>query len=1405
MLWLPLFNHPRWLLTLLWFLTLPDPESWWLLNTLDVGIGLGIGCFLWQLRPLRPSLEEGLPIFNSLNYPGIDSVWDSPGTAASPVDAPPAPSPLSFTISPLHRAAPPAPPTLSLMGSPPIPLPYPAWMPSPTESAAEHCSKASVACWFCPMSDLRLPNLLFPGHIDVGLDQDWVSLNLPKPVENWGCPNRNPLAREGKELLDSLWLQPETLKNSRVLPWQSQPPLLVHPAIIDRSCLDRQRFFSLSLDLLCTASFDGYFLQLNSSWERALGYSVDSLLAQKFLDLVHPDDLESTLAELAKLNQGDPTLCFENRYRCENGEYIWLSWVATPYVREQVIYAVARDVTDRKNQEKRLRLMERAINHASNGIIITDATDPQNPAIYVNAAVQRVTGYTPQDILGHNCRLFQSHDRHQPELNLLRQAIDNGQECKVVLRNYCRDGSLFWNELHIAPIYDESQHLTHFIGIQTDITEQKNFQIKLLDSEFHLRTIINTISDGLLVVDQEGKILFCNPAAEQIFGRSRTQLQEQEFGLPFAEGKWVEVTIRNPQRLIMTEMTTTPVVWQQKKAFLVSLRDVTDRNLAEEALHKKQKQFRLIFELAPTGMALASIQGQFVHVNPALCEMLDYEPTALEKLSIQDITHPEDLSLWQGAHHRLLWDPAEGSMRLEQRFIAHTGRIVHTILQVALLRDDMEEPIQLITEFVDITNRKQAEAALLSSEQFLRSIFNGIEEAIFVLDVLPGDEFRYVSLNFAYEKMTGLSSDQVRGKRPEDVLEPAWAEMALSHYRTCLYQGDRLTYEEHVVFQGQSLWWMTKLTPLRNSQGVTYRIIGTSIDMTARKQMENALRQSEHRYRQMVETATEGIWLLDQDYCTSFVNRQTAEMLGYTPKEMRGKSLLEFIRPKDAPAAAVYLRNGKDGNLEPSDFQFVRRDGTSLWAIVSASPLLNEQGDYTGALAMLTDITERRQAEEKMRHMALYDALTQLPNRTLFLDRLSQAIYRAHRHKNFNFAVLFLDLDRFKVINDSLGHSIGDELLVAFAELVQSLLRPTDTLARLGGDEFTILLEDLGDASDTNIVAERINSALIQPFIIQGYEVFTNVSIGIAFGNPSILNPETLLRDADTAMYTAKSQGKGCHAVFDAQMHQQALDRLHLELDLRRALDRKELSVYYQPIVSLTTGKLMGFEALVRWQHATQGLVPPDRFIPIAEETGLIIAVGQYVLTEACRQTQFWQENFPGYENLMISVNISSRQFSQPQLVSSILNILDSTGLNPHSLKLEITETSLMENPELAASILDQLDRAGVQLAMDDFGTGYSSLNYLRRFPVHTLKIDKSFVFRLGTQEEDLEIIRTIIALAHNLRMNVIAEGVENWSQLIQLRSLHCEFGQGYFFAKPLHPDFATSLVGEDPLWVAPL
>jgi len=275
--------------------------------------------------------------------------------------------------------------------------------------------------------------------------------------------------------------------------------------------------------------------------------------------------------------------------------------------------------------------------------------------------------------------------------------------------------------------------------------------------------------------------------------------------------------------------------------------------------------------------------------------------------------------------------------------------------------------------------------------------------------------------------------------------------------------------------------------------------------------------------------------------------------------------------------------------------------------------------------------------------------------------------------------------------------------------------------------------------------------------------------------------------------------------VFDAQMHQQALDRLHLELDLRRALDRKELSVYYQPIVSLTTGKLMGFEALVRWQHATQGLVPPDRFIPIAEETGLIIAVGQYVLTEACRQTQFWQENFPGYENLMISVNISSRQFSQPQLVSSILNILDSTGLNPHSLKLEITETSLMENPELAASILDQLDRAGVQLAMDDFGTGYSSLNYLRRFPVHTLKIDKSFVFRLGTQEEDLEIIRTIIALAHNLRMNVIAEGVENWSQLIQLRSLHCEFGQGYFFAKPLHPDFATSLVGEDPLWVAPL
>ncbi len=574
---------------------------------------------------------------------------------------------------------------------------------------------------------------------------------------------------------------------------------------------------------------------------------------------------------------------------------------------------------------------------------------------------------------------------------------------------------------------------------------------------------------------------------------------------------------------------------------------------------------------------------------------------------------------------------------------------------------------------------------------------------------------------------------------------------------------------------------------------------------------EAGRRESEQRFRALIENATDIVVIVDKDGIFRYISPSQERIFGYKTEALLGKKCLDYIYPEDVPLAiATMKRSIKQPRISQAaiECRLFRCNGSLCFLEAVATNLLDDPS-VKGVVINCHDITERKQAEEQLRFYAFYDPLTGLPNRTLFLENLGHLLDRTSKQdmqdlSPARFAVLFLDLDRFDVIKYSLGHLVADELLSATAARLVRCVGIADMVARVGIDEFALLLTQIEDVAQVQRIAQKIHSSIAMPFHLEGREVFTTASIGIAIaGNSPIApttnydRPEDFLRAADTAMYYAKRRGKGCSDVFDASMHAHALARLELEADLRRGIERQELLLHYQPIVSLFTGRLTGFEALVRWNHPQMGLVSPGDFIPAAEETGLILPLGSWVLREACRQLACWQKQFPSASSLTMSVNLAGLQLVQPDLIDQIDRILKETGLEGHRLKLELTETIFMEIAEVAPAVLEQLKARKIQLSIDDFGTGYSSLSRLHQWPLDTLKIDRSFVNRLSLGNESSEVVRTIVNLAHNLGLDVIAEGVETADQMSQLRSLQCQCGQGNFLSKPLDSKAATDLIGE--------
>ena len=768
--------------------------------------------------------------------------------------------------------------------------------------------------------------------------------------------------------------------------------------------------------------------------------------------------------------------------------------------------------------------------------------------------------------------------------------------------------------------------------------------------------------------------------------------------------------------------------------------------------------------------------GMFTEVNDAACELLGYTRAELLRLACDRVFNAVDLRKLKSK------SPGKHSPTMRIELQGKSGKALLCNVQASSL--DQGDGHALLLKCQVTAGGKPLSITPSEPEHKYRTFFENASEGIY--QSTPDGSI--VNANPALARILGYDS-------PEEVLASRLniasriyvrAEQRIELLRRLEEHGQYINQEFQVFRRdGTTIWVCDSSRAVKDERGRTLYYQGSLQDITGRKRAEEALLRSEEKYRLLVDMSQDGVFL-SQAGKFVYVNRAFALMLGYDSEEMLGMSLSTVIAEADANLTEQIASDAVDPHAMDRHEMHLRAKSDKRRVTTSVTVSRISWRGRPAIMGTARDVTERKKAEQDLVHSAYHDALTGLPNRGFFMDRLRQALGTGSTSDSGKFALLFLDLDRFKLINDSLGHSFGDRLLVAITKRLRTCLRPADLMARYGGDEFTILLEHLQNLDEATAVADRIHEELARAFNVGGRDVFSTASIGIVSNAPHYRHPDELLRDADTAMYRAKAAGKAGYVVFDEAMHQHVKANLKLETELRHALQRNEFRVYFQPVMDLASGRLTGFEALVRWAHPERGLVAPEQFLTVAEETGLIIPLGWWVMETACAQLSQWRKRHKHLDDhVTVSVNIANRQFAHWVLPQRVARVLDMTGIPAKNLCLEITETVFMDNPELAAETIGRLRTIGVNLQMDDFGTGYSSLSALRTFKLDTLKIDRSFIAGIEKNRSDRAIVRTITVLAADLGMDVVAEGIETARQLELLRALGCRRGQGYYFSKP--------------------
>jgi diguanylate cyclase (GGDEF)-like protein/PAS domain S-box-containing protein len=972
-----------------------------------------------------------------------------------------------------------------------------------------------------------------------------------------------------------------------------------------------------------------------------------------------------------------------------------------------------------------------------------------------------------------------------------------------------QDGKVRWLEARGRLYRNDSGEPARMAGLTTDITEQKLSELALAESEERYRSVISGLAEGVMLIAPDGQCLTANESAERILGLTRDELMGRKLrdlawqtlhadGSPFEPTDYPAVRTLKTGRpcrevLMGVRHGTGELRWitintqplrrpaeARPHAVVASFTDVTERVAAESALRESEERFRTLVEHAPEAIVVLDPDtGRFADVNENATRLFGLPRAALLALGPVELSAPVQPDGRDAAQASVSY--IEAAVRGETPVFEWLHRDAEgrdIICEVRLVRLRSGERWLVRGSILDIVERKRIEAALRESEAKFAAVFRVCPESISISTV---DDGVYIDVNDAYEQVFGYRREHVLGRSSLDL--GVWV--------------DALERRELVRRVAQHRIVQDFDASIRRADGEirTARMSGGALelngrrcvvlvvrDVTRQKEQEEAVRLA----ARVFESTAEGILITDPRSCIVAVNQAFTELTGYSEDDVRGHqpSLLASGRHDRRFFDEMWQGINRSGRWH-GELWNRTKSGEVRPYLMTISALRDDHEVVLNYVGVMRDISTIKQSQQQLEYMANYDALTGLGNRNLLYARLKVGIEKASRHRR-QLAIVFVDLDNFKVINDTLGHDVGDVLLAEIAKRIKSCVRQEDVVCRLGGDEFTVYVEDFVDAQALVGTAQRLTQAVAEPCRISGHDIFVTASVGISIYPNDGQTMSELLKNADTAMYKAKEQGKNGFQFFREDMNARAFERLVFVSGLRRALDRSEFRLVYQPQVQLADRQVLGAECLLRWSHPDMGEVSPGSFIPVAEETGLIVPIGEWVFGEVCRQLREWDG-----AAVRVSVNVSARQFRQPELVELIRRSLNDARLQPDALAVELTESALIDDPENAAATLGKLKDMGLTISLDDFGTGYSSLSYLKRFPIDSLKIDRAFVRDIVTDPDDAAIVTAIITMAQSLKLDVVAEGVETQQQVDFLRARGCHAAQGYFFSKPLPPEQA--------------